>query len=142
MAYFGAPIAQEDHAVRALHCAEQMQLAFASLSTARAARGSSTLGLSIGLNTGTAVVGSIGASNRREFTAVGDTVNLASRMENLTREYNADILVSGETARKIQTVCELRHLGETPVKGRTQPVQVFVPVPRSSSLATTSAQRP
>jgi adenylate cyclase len=133
MAYFGAPMAQGDHAVRALRCAEQMRVAFASLSSARAARGSSTLRLSIGLNTGTAVVGSIGVANRREFTAVGDTVNLASRMENLTREYDADILVSGETARNIRTVCDLRHLGETPVKGRTQPVQVFAPVPRSAS---------
>ena len=133
MAYFGAPIAQADHAARALQCAQQMLLAFASLSAARAARGKATLRLSIGLNTGTAVVGSIGAANRREFTAVGDTVNLAARMETLTREYDADILVSGETARKIGATCTLRHLGETPVKGRTQPVQVYAPGAGSAS---------
>lgn len=133
MAYFGAPIAQADHAARALQCAQQMLLAFASLSAARAARGKVTLRLSIGLNTGTAVVGSIGAANRREFTAVGDTVNLAARMETLTREYDADILVSGETARKIGTACTLRLLGETPVKGRTQSVQVYAPVTSSAS---------
>jgi adenylate cyclase len=133
MAYFGAPIPQTDHAARALNCAQQMLLAFASLSSARAARGELTLRLSIGLNTGTAVVGSIGAVNRREFTAVGDTVNLAARMESLTREYDADILVSGETARKAGTACTLRLLGETPVKGRTQPVQVFAPATSPAS---------
>jgi adenylate cyclase len=127
MAYFGAPIPQADHATRALNCAQQMRAAFASLSTARAARGELTLRLSIGLNSGTAVVGSIGAANRREFTAVGDTVNLAARMESLTRDYDADILVSGETARKVGATCPLRLLGETPVKGRTHSVRVFAP---------------
>ena len=126
MAYFGAPIAQDDHAVRALRCAQEMQLVFASLSAARISRGKVALRLSIGLNTGVAVVGSIGAANRREFTAIGDTVNLAARMENLTRHYDSiDILASGTTAGRIGTAYDLRFLGETAVKGRTQTVQVF-----------------
>jgi len=132
MAYFGAPLAQPDHAVRALRCAEAMRLAFAALSAARVAQGKSALRLSIGLNTGTAVVGAIGAANRREFTAVGDTVNLAACMEYLTRDYDAVILVSGETARKVGAGFDLRLLGETPVKGRTQPVQVFSPATHAS----------
>jgi len=129
MAYFGAPLAQPDHAARALRCAHEMRSSFRKLNTVRAAAGKAELRLSIGLNTGPAVVGAMGAANRREFTVVGDTVNLAARMENLTREYGTDILVSGDTASKTGDAFELRHLGDTLVRGRTLPVPVFTTVP-------------
>ena len=128
MAYFGAPIAQPDHAARALRCAHAMRSAFQKLNSIRAVAGKAELRLSIGLNTGPAVVGAMGAANRREFTAVGDTVNLAARMENLTRVYGSDILLSGDTASKAGEAFEVRHLGETPIRGRTMPVQVFTTV--------------
>jgi len=128
MAYFGAPLAQPDHAARALRCAQEMRSSFQKLNTVRAAAGKAELRLSIGLNTGPAVVGAMGAANRREFTVVGDTVNVAARIENLTRDYDADILVSGDTASKAGGAFQLCHLGETLVRGRTLPVQVFTTV--------------
>ncbi len=142
MAYFGAPLAQPDHATRALHCAQQMQLAFATLSAARAARGKSVLRLSIGLNTGAAVVGAIGAANRREFTVVGDAVNLAAHMEYLTRDYEADILLSDDTAQRLGDGFDLRLLGEHAVKGRIRPVRVFAPRPAHDWTGAVNAGKP
>lgn len=133
MAYFGAPLAQPDHAERALRCAKGMQVELAALSAARAARGETTLRLSIGLNSGTAIVGAIGAANRLEFTALGEVVNLAARMEKLTRDFGADILLSAETARKIGAGSGLRLLGEASIKGQAEPVRVFCPAVSAGS---------
>jgi adenylate cyclase len=127
MAYFGAPLPQSNHALRALHCALAMQTGMTALNLARTEQGKPALRLSVGLHTGPAIIGSIGAANRREFTVVGDTVNLAARMENLTRHYNSDILVSGATAAKIEGQCPLQLVANTHVKGRSEPVQVFAP---------------
>lgn len=128
MAYFGAPVAQADHPLLAVRCALSMQGALANLNTARVARKQTPLRMSIGIHTGRAIVGSIGTENRREFTVVGDAVNVASRLENLTRHYNEDILLSAETARHVADAVPLRAVDETPVRGRTQPVRLFAPV--------------
>jgi len=130
MAYFGAPVAQPDHALRALRCALEMQAALAELNRTRILQDKPSLRLSIGLHTGPAVVGTIGAANRREFTAVGDTVNLAARLENLTRYYDATVLLSGETARNVGDTCEVVFLAETYVKGRSERVRLFAPAPQ------------
>jgi len=127
MAYFGAPVKQSDHAVRALQCALAMQSALRLLNARRAAEAKPPLRLSIGLHTGSAVVGSIGAANRREFTAIGDTVNVAARIENLTREYDCGLLISGATAHHIGEAHELRAVAEVRLRGRSEPVQLFVP---------------
>ncbi|HNQ91011.1 MAG TPA: adenylate/guanylate cyclase domain-containing protein [Verrucomicrobiota bacterium] len=127
MAYFGAPIAQADHPLRALRCALAMQAALAELNTARTARNQPPLRMGVGVHTGTAIVGVIGTDARREFTAVGDTVNVAARIENLTRRYDEDILLSGETARLLADTVPLRVVEETPVRGRSQAVRLFAP---------------
>jgi adenylate cyclase len=133
MAYFGAPMAQPDHPVQALRCAFAMQSALVTLNAARMRESKPPLRLSVGLHTGPAVVGAIGPANRREFTAVGDTVNIAARLENLTRHYETEMLISGETARRIGSIYDLRLLAETQVKGRAEPIQVFVPALRHPS---------
>jgi adenylate cyclase len=123
MAYFGAPLPQADHAARAVRCALAMQSAFQGLGLGKP--GLPPLRLSIGLHTGVALIGVMGARNRREFTAVGDTVNLASRMETLTRDYGADVILSGETARRTGADLGVRLLAKVKVKGRSEPVEVF-----------------
>jgi adenylate cyclase len=128
MAYFGAPVAQPDHALLAVRCALAMQVALAELNTARAARNQAPLRMGVGVHTGTAIVGAIGTETRREFTAVGDAVNIAARLENLTRRYDEDILLSGDTARHLADSIALRAVDETAVRGRTQPVRLFAPV--------------
>jgi adenylate cyclase len=127
MAYFGAPVEQAEHPRLGLRCALAMQAALAELNTARLSRNQPALRMGIGLHTGPAIVGAIGTEIRREFTAVGDAVNIASRLESLTRQYDEDILLSGETARQVADDVALRALGETQVRGRSQPVRLFAP---------------
>ncbi|HYD33657.1 MAG TPA: adenylate/guanylate cyclase domain-containing protein, partial [Methylophilaceae bacterium] len=129
MAFWNAPVDQADHALRAVEAALEMG---EKLEVFRAQAGEigSELEVGIGVHTGPAVVGFIGSANRQDYTAIGDTVNLASRIEGLTKGV-ARVLVSEETKK----LCELR--GENPfafmdrgsfaVKGRAQPVRLFEP---------------
>jgi len=80
-----------------------------------------------GVHTGSAIVGSIGTQSRREFTAVGDAVTVAARLENLTRNYSEDLLLTGETARRLADAVPLRAVAGAPVRGRSRPVHLFAP---------------
>ena len=128
MAYFGAPVAQAEHPLLAVRCALAMQAALLELNAVRAARSQAPLRMGIGVHTGTVIVGDIGTETRREFTAVGDTVNIAARLENLTRQYDEDILCSGETAGRLAAALPCRAVAESPVRGRSQPVRLFAPL--------------
>jgi adenylate cyclase len=124
MAYFGAPVSNVDHASQAFQCARAMLQTMDALNRARASRHEPPLRLSIGLHSGPAVVGAIGAAVRREFTAIGDTVNVAARVERLNRQYDTDLLVSGDTFQRLVSP-PLSLVAETQVKGRCAPVRVF-----------------
>ena len=86
LAWFNAPVRQKDHAVRAVNCALAMVESLEALNRDRAAAGDEPLHIGIGIHSGNAVVGNVGATHRREFTAIGDTVNVASRLQSLTRD--------------------------------------------------------
>lgn len=106
MAYFGAPLAHPHHAERAVRCALAMRTALEGINQRRLAEGKPGLRMGVGLHTGMAVVGSIGAPHRREYTAIGDTVNLAARIEQLTKHHGEDILLSSDTRDHILAVQE------------------------------------
>lgn len=129
MAFWGAPLAEPQHAVQAVRAAIGMQEALRDLNAELAAHGQPTLSMGIGLHTGIACVGDMGSKLRRAYTALGDSVNLASRIEGLTRRYGVDLLVSAATCAAIsQTTAQPFNwieVGEVHVKGRSQPVTLF-----------------
>jgi adenylate cyclase len=126
MAMWGAPLEQADHARRAVACALDMA---DTLQAFKRELGAEHLefDVGIGLHSGPAVVGLIGSDKRREYTAIGDTVNLASRIEGLTKDAQRRILVSSDTASRCGDAFEFVSCGTFPVKGRAQPVELLEP---------------
>ena len=122
MALFGAPIAHEDSARRAVHAALGIQRAMRDLSREIEARQGPAIRMRIGLNTGPVVVGRIGDDLRMDYTAVGDTTNVAARLQQAARP--GSVLVSDSTVRAIGGFFETLDLGEQAVKGRA-PVRAY-----------------
>ena len=130
LATFGAIGDMPDAAARALRCAVELQQEVDRWNRKRAARGAVAIPLSIGLHFGPAVVGNTGTEERLEFTVIGDTVNVASRLEGLTREAACRIAASQACLAAARAaggeVTGFRHFGPVPVRGRAEPVDVHV----------------
>lgn len=137
LAYFNAPVRQADHCVRAMHCGLAMSEALKSLNLTRKAKGLPPLAMGLGIHAGEAIVGNIGASHRREFTAIGDTVNVASRLQSLTRDFNCETLVSegvvSHLDSKEREEFTLLEKGATEVRGRRETLEIFVLEKRESA---------
>jgi adenylate cyclase len=125
MAFFGAPVAQPDHAPRAAAAALAMRAALDDLNRGWLARGLPEIRCGVGLNTGPMAVGNIGSSMIFDYTVIGDNVNLGSRIEGLTRVYGVDVIVSAATAELLPDSIVMRQLDAVRVKGRREPVQIF-----------------
>ncbi|HUQ24169.1 MAG TPA: adenylate/guanylate cyclase domain-containing protein [Burkholderiales bacterium] len=126
MAIWGAPLDDRDHAKHAVACALEMVDTLAAFKRALGAADSG-FDVGIGVHSGPAVVGLMGSQKRLEYTAIGDTVNLASRIEGLTKDAKRRVLVSKDTADLCGNAFEFVHCGTFPVKGRAQPVELFEP---------------
>ena len=126
MALFNAPLDVPDHATHACNAAVRMMEKLKELNEGFKARGMHTLDIGIGINTGPAVVGNMGADIRFDYTAIGDSVNLASRLEGLNKYYGSHILVSEDTRNQVSDKRFIfREVDRVRVKGKLQPVVMY-----------------
>ena len=123
MALFGAPLAHEDHAVRACYAALRMQEAVSQYADDLQRSGSIPVYIRVGINSGEVVVRSIGSDLRMDYTAVGQTTHLASRMEQLAKP--GSTLLSNDTLQLAEGYIQVKPLGAVPVKGLTEAIEVF-----------------
>ena len=127
MAFWGAPMADAEHARHALLTAMAMQKAVEALDEKFAARGWPTLRIGVGVNTGVVTVGDMGSKVRKAYTVMGDAVNLASRLEGVTKLYGVGIVV-GEATREQVPDFIYRELDRVRVKGKVKPVVIYEPL--------------
>ena len=140
MAFWGAPLFDDHHARNAVLAALEMQQLAAELSVKFKAQGWSEIRIGIGLNTGMMAVGNMGSSFRRAYTVLGDPVNLAARLEGLTKEYGVGILVSETTKESAPEIvyCELDRVR---VKGKGLAVSIYEPIGIPAEVSTQQMSR-
>jgi len=125
MAVFGAPVPQVDDALRAVRAALQMRARLAALNASFQERGLPQIRFGLGLHSGLVVAGHMGHSERLEYTVIGDPVNVASRLESMTKELKTDILLSEDTYQKVRDHVEAEPLQRMVVRGRAQEILVY-----------------
>lgn len=132
MAFWGAPIESEHHAAQAVRAALDMLGELRPMNAELRRRGLPPIEMGIGLNTGLVCVGELGSDNRRSYSVIGDPVNLAARIEGLTRRLGVDLLVGEGTylaAKADTTDLTWRSVERVQVRGRAEPVTVYTPLP-------------
>jgi adenylate cyclase len=125
LAVFGAPVTGPDDSRRAVRAALQMAEALKELNGELRGRGLPELRTGTALHTGTVVAGNVGSNERMEYTVIGDPVNLVARVEELNKTYGTDLLMTEETFARAGEPLAGDWVGETTVRGRTQPVRLF-----------------
>jgi adenylate cyclase len=128
MGVFGVPVATSDHAIQATRAALEMQRRLSKVNLILTREGKPEVSIGVGIHTGEVIAGAIGSSRRLEYTVIGDTVNVASRIESMTRQYPEGILLSSSTQELIQDSIKLKEVATTQLKGRKQPVTLFAPL--------------
>lgn len=119
MAFWGAPLSAPDHALSAIISALEIQKELARMNS---------FVTRIGIHTGDAVIGNIGSNIRFNYTAIGDTVNLASRLEGLNKKFGTKIIISEPSFNMSSNEITARQIGKVRVKGRTEPIKIYEPL--------------
>lgn len=125
MAFWGAPIVDPDQAAKAIKCAVEMQQDMQKFRIEYEQMGKPALFMRVGLNTCEAIVGNMGGEDRFDYTAIGDGVNLAARLEGTNKAYGTDILISQNTRDDTTGVDNFCLLDQIRVKGKTQPIKIY-----------------
>jgi adenylate cyclase len=123
MAIFNAPLDLLEHQHKAIDCAKDIVKNMAELNKELQAEGLPEIAIGIGINTGKAVIGNMGSATRFDYTAIGDAVNTAARLESATKELKVNILIGKDTANSCQY--DLRYLDDIQVKGKAFPIKVY-----------------
>jgi adenylate cyclase len=140
MAFWGAPIRDERHAMHSVRAALDMARALPDVNTELRAHGIPDLHIGIGIHTGEAVLGNIGSEKKLAYTAIGDNVNLASRLEGLTKQYGCAILISETTREQVRDAVPCRVVDAVRVKGKTLPIRIYTPVAAETSTELAAAR--
>ena len=131
MALYNVPFEDPEHAIKAVRTG----LEFHERALAVSRRWEDKLGITIrngvGINTGEAVVGTLGSKQRLEYTAIGDTINLGARLESITKDYKSNIIIGEATYALVKDHFVTKELGDVTVKGKTQPVKIYAVLPSS-----------
>ena len=129
MALYNVPFEDPQHAIKAVRTG----LEFQERTLAVSKRWEEKLGIAIrngvGINTGEAVVGTLGSKQRLEYTAIGDTINLGARLESITKDYKSNIIISESTWALVKDHFVTKELGDVTVKGKTRPVKIYAVLP-------------
>ncbi len=130
MAFFGAPVSDPGHALSAVSAAIEMSSRMTSLNARWCANGEKTLKMGIGINSGQAVIGNIGSENRMDYSAMGREVNIASRLEDLNKNYNTEIMVGENTVsmvdrQKLPDGWEFYELNEEQLPGLSGKIRIY-----------------
>lgn len=136
MAFWGAPLPDEHHARNAIVAGLEMLSALAALQPHFKERGWPEIHIGVGLNTGRVSVGNMGSEVRVAYTVMGDEVNLASRLEGITKQYGVGIIV-GENTKNLVTDFIYRNLDDVRVKGKDKPVTIYEPIGLISEISQT-----
>jgi adenylate cyclase len=124
-AVFGAPLFRENHPALAVRAAREMQHRLQAVNLSLEQAGYPRLSHGIGIDTGRVLAANIGSPDRLSYTLVGDTVNVASRLQELNKEFNTEIILSGATRARINGDFLLKELPATRVKGKSEAIQIF-----------------
>lgn len=125
MCFWGAPVEQSDHALRACQAAMKMLEKLEELKKGWRERNLPDISIGVGINSGPMTAGNMGSHGRFNYTVMGDAVNLASRLEGTNKEYETNVLISEATYLQVQTDVVARRLGAVRVKGKRKPVRIY-----------------
>jgi adenylate cyclase len=135
MAFWNAPLNNEQHALDAVKTAFQMLNSLKEFNDEVTKEGIPPFGMGLGINTATVVVGNMGSDQRFDYTCLGDGVNLAARLEGQSKPYGVKLIVGPETAELVRDVYQVIELDLLAVKGKTEPVKIYTVVEKKDKAA-------
>lgn len=128
MAIWGAPIKDHNHAKHSVESALEMIRCLDDVNSWLAGKGFDPINIGIGINTGEVILGSIGSEQKADYTVIGDNVNLASRLEGVTKVYGCQIILSETTYHAVKSTIPCRVVDLVRVKGKNKPIKIYAPI--------------